>query len=50
MLSVGEAFPMAYLSCTVTEIEPEANQIQIEAAGVVYTIKVEGSFSEFSNE
>ena len=49
-ISAGETFPMAYLACTVIEIQPEANQIQIEAAGAVYTIRIGGSFAEFGNE
>ena len=49
-LSAGETFPMAYLSGTVASIDPAAHQIQIEAAGVVYTIRTGGSFAEFGNE
>ena len=49
ILSVGEAFPMALVSCTVREIEPTNNRIQIEAAGVFYTIRIGASFSEFSD-
>jgi len=50
LLSVEDSFPMAEVVCTVRSIDPIANQIQIEVAGVVYTIRVEGSFSEFGNE
>jgi len=50
LLAVGDSFPMAQVVATIRNIEPEAQQIQMEAAGVVYTISVDGSFSEFSNE
>jgi len=49
LLSAGDSFPMTEVSCTVRRIDPAANQIQIEAAGVVYTIRVNGSFSEFGS-
>ena len=49
-LSAGETFPMAEVVATVQKIEPENNQIQMEAAGVVYTITIDGSFSEFAEE
>jgi hypothetical protein len=41
---------MTEVSVAVRNIDPAANQIQIEAAGVVYTIRVGGDFSEFGNE
>ena len=47
LLAEGDSFPMAWVTCTVRSIDPAANQIQIEAAGVVYTISVGSSFSEF---
>jgi len=50
ILSVGEAFPMLEVSCTVTSIDPSTEQVEIEAAGTTYTIKVGGNFSEFGNE
>jgi|GEM_PF-2563179 len=50
VLSAGESFPMTEVSVAVRNIDPAANQIQIEAAGVVYTIRVGGDFSEFGNE
>ena len=46
-LSAGDSFPMAEVSCIVRRIDPAVNRIQIEAAGVVYTIRVDGSFTEF---
>jgi len=49
-LSVGETFPMQEVSCTVKSIEPSTKQVQIEAAGTTYTIKVGGCFSEFGGE
>lgn len=50
LLATGGGLPMAEVVATVRSVEPTANQIQMEAAGVVYTIRVGGSFSEFSNE
>ena len=53
-LASGASFPMANVVATVLSVEPSveptANQIQMEAAGVVYTIRVGRSFSEFANE
>ena len=50
VLAAGDSFLMAEVTCIVRSVEPANNQIQIEAAGVTYTIRVEGSFSEFANE
>jgi len=50
VLAAGGTFPMAEVTVTIRSVEPAANQIQMEAAGVVYTIRVGRSFSEFSNE
>ena len=50
ILAAEASFPMAEVVATVQKIEPEFNQIQMEAAGVVYTLKVDGSFSEFADE
>ena len=50
LLAAGDSFPMAEVVASVQSIDPTANQIQMEAAGVVYTIKVDGSFSEFADE
>jgi len=49
-LAAGDSFPMAWVSCAVRRIDPAANQIQIEAAGTVYNIRVNGAFTEFRNE
>jgi len=50
VLSAGESFPMAEVSVIVRNIDPVSNQIQMEAAGVVYTIRAGSDFAEFSNE
>ena len=50
VVAAEETFPMAEVVATVRSVEPTANQIQLEAAGVIYTIRVGRSFSEFSNE
>jgi len=47
IFSVGDSFPMEKVPCTIRNIDPTANKVQIEAAGVVYTIEVGGSFSTF---
>jgi hypothetical protein len=49
-LALGDSFMMREVSCTVKSIDKATNRIQIEAAGVVYTIRVGGSFTEFANE
>lgn len=49
-LTAEATFPMAEVTATIKSIEPATNQIQLEAAGVVYSIKIGGSFSEFANE
>jgi hypothetical protein len=49
-LAEGETFPMTNVLCTVRSIDPATNQIHIEAAGVVYTIRNGGSFAEFGGE
>jgi hypothetical protein len=50
ILSAGDSFPMERVFCTVRSIDPAVRQIQIEAAGAVYTIRIDGSFAEFGNE
>ena len=50
LLAAEASFPMAEVVATVRSIEPAANQIQMEVAGVVYTIRVGGVFAEFANE
>jgi len=50
ILSAEASFPMAEVTATVRSVDPTARQIQLEAAGAVYTIRVNGSFSEFANE
>ena len=50
ILSVGETFPMQEVFCMVKAIEPSVKQIQIEAVGATYTIRVGGCFSEFGGE
>ena len=50
VLSAGDSFPMAEVTATIRSIDSATNQIQMEAAGVVYTIRVGGDFAEFSNE
>ena len=50
LLAAVETFPMSKIAVTIRSIEPMENQIQMEAAGAVYIIRVNGSFSEFNNE
>jgi len=50
VLAEWDSFPMAEVVATIRSIDPIANQIELEAAGVAYTISAGGSFSEFSNE
>jgi hypothetical protein len=50
VLAEWDTFPMAEVVATIRSIEPTTNQILMEAAGVEYTIRVGGSFPEFSNE
>ena len=50
VLSEGDSFQMAEVLCTVISITPETKRVQIEAAGVVYDLRIGYSFSEFSNE
>ena len=50
VLADGDSFQMAEVTCTVKSISPETRQMQIEAAGAVYTLRVGGSFAEFANE
>ena len=45
-----ETFPMKYVTGTIKKIDSAANQVQIEAAGVLYTLKNGGAFSEFADE
>jgi len=47
ILSVGDAFPMGAFLCTVKEIDLATHQVQIEVAGVAFTLGVGGSFSKF---
>ena len=49
-LSKGNAFPMAEVLCTIVDIVPASNQVQVEAAGAIYDIRVGGSFAEFGAE
>ena len=50
VLAAGDMLPMEEVTAIIRSVEPTANQIQMEAAGVVYTIRVGHSFSEFGNE
>jgi len=49
-LAEGETFPMKYVTGTVKKIDPANNEVQIEAAGVLYTLKNGKYFSEFADE
>jgi len=50
ILAKGDSFPMAEVLCTIADIAPTRNWIQIEAAGTVYDIRVGGHFAEFGAE
>ena len=49
-LDVEESFPMKHGLATIKKIDPATRRVQIEAAGIVYSLRSGGSFPEFTDE